>query len=66
VGAFNVCNLEQVHGLFRGAAQAQAPVIVQFTRLIRSYAHPEMLAAMLRAAEAIYPEVIFSMHRPWR
>ena len=28
LGAFNVCNLEQVHGLFRGAARAKAPVIV--------------------------------------
>src|SRR5436190_18536266 len=62
VGAFNVCNLEQVHGLFRGATRAQAPIIVQFTRVIRGYAHPEMLAAMLRAAEAVYPQVIFSVH----
>ena len=28
LGAFNVCNLEQVHGLFRGATEARAPVIV--------------------------------------
>lgn len=62
VGAFNVCNLEQMHGLFRGAAKAQAPVIVQLTRVIRDYAHPEMLAAMLRAAEAVYPQVIFAVH----
>ena len=38
VGAFNVCNLEQIHGLFRGAARARAPVIVQFTRVMRKYA----------------------------
>jgi len=62
VGAFNVCNLEQVHGLFRGAAKARAPVIAQFTRVIRDYAHPLMLEAMLRGAEAIYPEVVFSVH----
>ncbi|MCI0539278.1 MAG: class II fructose-bisphosphate aldolase [Verrucomicrobiales bacterium] len=62
VGAFNVSNLEQIHGLFRGAARAQAPIIVQFTRAIRNYAHPQMLAAMVRAAEAIYPQVSFSMH----
>jgi fructose-bisphosphate aldolase class II len=62
VGAFNVCNLEQIHGLFRGAARAQAPIIVQFTRVIREYAHPEMLAAMLRSAEALYPQVRFSVH----
>jgi len=31
VGAFNACDLEQVHGLFRGAAGARALVMVQFT-----------------------------------
>lgn len=62
LGAFNVCNLEQVHGLFRGAARARAPIIVQFTRVIRSYAHPLVLEKMLQAAEAIYPEVVFAAH----
>ena len=62
LGAFNVCNLEQIHGLFRGAARQSAPIIVQFTRVIRSYAHPRMLEAMLQAAEAIYQGVIFSCH----
>jgi fructose-bisphosphate aldolase class II len=62
LGAFNVCNLEQVHGLFRGAARAKAPIIVQFSRVIRSYAHPLMLEEMLQAAEAIYPDVVFSAH----
>ncbi|MBI3849918.1 MAG: ketose-bisphosphate aldolase [Verrucomicrobia bacterium] len=62
LGAFNVSNLEQIHGLFVGAARAQAPVIAQFTRVIRSYAHPEMLEAMLQAAEAIYPSVVFACH----
>src|SRR4030095_12475217 len=62
LGAFNICNMEQVHGLFRGAARAQAPIIVQFSRVIRSYAHPLMLEEMLQAAEAIYPEVVFSAH----
>src|SRR5688572_218738 len=62
IGAFNVCNLEQIHGLFRGAAAARAPVIVQFTRVMRNYAHPLMLENLLRAAEEIYPEVIFAVH----
>jgi len=62
IGAFNVCNLEQVHGLFRGAAEARAPVIAQFTRVMRDYAHPLMLEELLRGAEAIYPEVIFAVH----
>ena len=62
IGAFNVSNLEQVHGLFRGAAKAQAPVIVQFTRVMRDYAHPAMLEQLLSGAQAIYPEVIFAVH----
>jgi len=62
LGAFNVCNLEQIHGLFRGAERAKAPVIVQFTRVMRSYAHPRMLEAMLQAAEEIYPSVVFTCH----
>ena len=62
LGAFNVCNLEQIHGLFRGAAQAKAPIIVQFTRVIRSYAHPRMLEAMLQTAEEIYPSAVFACH----
>src|ERR1041384_3660353 len=62
LGAFNVCNMEQIHGLFRGAREAEAPVMVQFTRMIRSYAEAAMLESMLQAAERIYPEVIFSVH----
>lgn len=62
LGAFNVCNLEQIHGVFQGAREAAAPIIVQFTRVIRNYAHPRMLEAMLQAAQEIYPEVPFSMH----
>jgi fructose-bisphosphate aldolase class II len=62
IGAFNVSNMEQVHGLFRGAAKARAPIIVQFTRVIRNYAHAEMLEQIVRAAEVIYPEVVFSIH----
>ena len=62
IGAFNVCNMEQIHGLFRGAQTAQAPIIVQFTRVIRNYAHPAMLEQMLQGAERIYPDVLFSAH----
>ncbi|MBI2925297.1 MAG: class II fructose-bisphosphate aldolase [Verrucomicrobia bacterium] len=62
VGTFNVCNLEQVHGVFRGASQARAPILVQFTRVIRSYAHPLMIEHLLQAAEAIYPDVVFAVH----
>src|SRR5262245_42841613 len=62
LGAFNVSNLEQVHGLFRGAAAANAPILVQFTRAIREYAGPAMLERLLQGAEAMYPGVAFGVH----
>lgn len=62
LGAFNVSNLEQMHGVFRGARQARAPILLQFTRGIRAYAHPLMIEHLLQAAEAIYPDVVFAVH----
>ena len=62
LGAFNVCNLEQIHGAFRGAAKARAPIILQFTRAIRDYADARMLEQMVRGAEVIYPQVVFAVH----
>ena len=62
LGAFNVSNLEQIHGLFRGAVKASAPFIVQFTRVMRDYAHPVMLEQLLRGAEVTYPEAVFAVH----
>ena len=62
LGAFNVSNLEQFHGLFRGAAGARAPIIVQFTRAMRDYAHPAMIEQLLRGLESIYPDVSFAVH----
>jgi fructose-bisphosphate aldolase class II len=62
LGAFNVSNLEQIHGLFRGAVRAGAPFIVQFTRVMRDYAHPVMLEQLLRGAEVTYPTAVFAVH----
>jgi fructose-bisphosphate aldolase class II len=62
IGAFNVFNAEQVHGVFRGASMAGAPVIIQLTPVARDYLHPEMLEGILTAAEKIYPDVIYTVH----
>lgn len=62
LGAFNVSNLEQFHGLSRGAARAQAPMIVQFTRIMRDYAHSLTLEQPVRGAESLYPRVPFAAH----
>jgi fructose-bisphosphate aldolase class II len=62
IAAVNVFNMEQVHGLFGSAQQAAAPVIVQITPAARNYAHAAMLKAMVEAAGAIYPEVVYALH----
>lgn len=62
IGAFNVFNAEQVHGVFRGASKADSPVIIQLTPVARDYLHPEMLQDIISAAEKIYTEVDFTVH----
>ena len=62
IGAFNVFNAEQVHGVFRGAQKIKAPVIIQLTPVARDYMHPDMLEGMMHAAEKIHPDVIFTIH----
>lgn len=62
VGAFNINNMEQVLGLFKGVQEAQAPMIVQLSKGARKYAGVKMLEAMLRTAGDMYPDVIFAVH----
>ena len=62
IGAFNVFAAEQVHGLFRGAQRAKAPILVQLTPAARRYMQPQMLSSMICGAQRIYPEVVFSIH----
>lgn len=62
IAAVNVFTMEQVHGLFSAAKEADSPVLVQLTPVARNYAHPEMLKAMIGAAASIYPEVVYSVH----
>jgi len=62
IGAFNVFNAEQVHGVFRGAQKSKAPVIIQLTPVARNYIHPEMLEGIISSAEKIYPDVVFTVH----
>lgn len=62
IGAFNVFNAEQVHGVFRGAMASGTAVIIQITPVARDYMHHEILKAMVDAAEIIYPEAEFTVH----
>lgn len=62
VGAYNINNMEQLLGLFRGNVQSKAPFIIQLSKGARSYADKRMLEAMIRTAEEIFPEAIFAVH----
>ena len=62
VGAYNINNMEQALGLFKGAVESQAPIIVQISRGARNYAGVIMLENILLAAEQMYPEVVFAVH----
>ena len=62
VGAYNINNMEQLLGLFRGNIQSKAPFIIQLSKGARSYADKRMLEAMIRAAEEIFPDAIFAVH----
>ncbi|MDD4270722.1 MAG: class II fructose-bisphosphate aldolase [Pirellulales bacterium] len=74
IGAYNINNLEQTVGLFRGNlgkaasnadnvdAPKAAPFILQISRGARDYTDKRFLEAMIRTAEEVFPEVIFAVH----
>lgn len=74
VGAYNINNLEQIIGLFRGNLgkrksndepanpAASAPFIIQISRGARAYSDKRFLEAMIRCAEEVFPEAIFAVH----
>jgi len=62
VGAYNINNLEQTMGLFRGCIESQSPFIIQISKGARSYTDKEMLEGIIRAAEKVFPEAVFAVH----
>jgi fructose-bisphosphate aldolase, class II len=62
VGAYNINNLEQTMGLFRGNMQSKAPFIIQLSKGARNYTDKRMLEAIIRTAEQIFPDAIFAVH----
>ncbi|MGE0605566.1 MAG: ketose-bisphosphate aldolase [Pirellulales bacterium] len=74
VGAYNINNLEQTIGLFRGALglkdsnsepanpAASAPFIIQLSRGARGYTDKRYLEAMIRTSEEVFPDAIFAVH----
>src|SRR5512137_400947 len=62
IGAYNINNLEQTMGLFRGNLDSQAAFIIQISKGARSYTHKSMLEGLIRAANDVFPEAIFAVH----
>ena len=62
IGAYNINNLEQTMGLFRGNLDSKAPFIIQISKGARSYTHKNMLEGLIRAADEIFPDAIFAVH----
>ncbi|MGO8747950.1 MAG: class II fructose-bisphosphate aldolase [Thermoguttaceae bacterium] len=74
LGAYNINNLEQTVGLFRGNLgkvgknedpvnpAVAAPFIIQISRGARGYTDKRFLEAMIRTAEQVFPEAIFAVH----
>ncbi|HDL77796.1 MAG TPA: ketose-bisphosphate aldolase [Lentisphaerae bacterium] len=62
IGAYNINNLEQTIGLFRGNLMSKAPFILQISKGARSYTDKRFLEAIIRAADEIWPEAIFAVH----
>ena len=62
VGAYNINNLEQTMGLFRGNLMSKAPFIIQISKGARSYTDKRMLEGMIRVADEIFPESVFAVH----
>src|ERR1700751_5680750 len=62
IGAYNINNLEQTLGLFKGCIDSQAPFIIQLSKGARQYADKRMLEALIQTAKDIWPEAIFAVH----
>lgn len=62
VAAVNVFFMEELHGLFAAAQEAEAPFIIQTTPFARNYANARMLLAMIQAASKIYPGTVYAVH----
>ncbi|MCD6474713.1 MAG: ketose-bisphosphate aldolase [Anaerolineaceae bacterium] len=62
IGAYNINNLEQTMGLFRGNLMSKAPFILQISKGARTYTDKSMLEAVIRGADQFFPEAIFAVH----
>jgi len=62
IGAYNINNMEQTLGSFKGSIESQAPFIIQLSKGARKYADKGMLEVIIRKAEEIFAEAVFAVH----
>ena len=62
IGGYNINNAEQTMGLFKGCMDSQSPFIIQISKGARAYTDKRLLEGMIRAADEIFPDSIFSVH----
>lgn len=62
IGAYNINNLEQIMGLFRGNIDSKAPFIIQISKGARSYTNKVMLEGLICSADQVFPDAIFAVH----
>ena len=62
VGAYNINNLEQTVGLFKGNVDSKAPFIIQLSKGARKYTDKRYLEAMIRSSEQVFPDAVFAVH----
>jgi len=62
IGAYNINNIEQTMGLFRGCIESKAPFIIQLSKGARKYSDKRMLEAVIRTADEIFPDAIYAVH----
>lgn len=62
IGAYNINNLEQIVGLFRGNLESKAPFIIQISKGARAYTNKAFLEGLIRSADLVFPESIYAVH----
>ncbi len=63
VPAFNINNMEQALAIMEAAAETDSPVIMQASRGARAYAGDIILAKLIEACIAMYPDIPICMHQ---
>lgn len=62
IGAYNINNLEQTMGLFRGCLDSKSPFIIQISKGARSYTDKIMLEGLIRSANDLFKDAVFAVH----